>query len=100
MKLRPPSGCGSVSYLGESLVIDSDGSLDVDNEAAEILAGHGFVAVAKPAAAEVADGEGLDAIERLNRSGLFSILRSKGVSVSLPITNEALREAARKAVSR
>ncbi len=37
-------------------------------------------------------------IGTLNRQGLFSFLRNKGVSVSLPVTNEALRALARQAI--
>jgi hypothetical protein len=36
-------------------------------------------------------------ISGLNRPALFAFLRAKGVSVSLPITNEELRAAARRA---
>jgi hypothetical protein len=36
-------------------------------------------------------------VSRLNRPALFSFLRAKGISVSLPITNEELRAAARRA---
>jgi hypothetical protein len=36
-------------------------------------------------------------ISGLNRRELFAFLRAKGVSVSLPITNEELRAAARRA---
>jgi hypothetical protein len=36
-------------------------------------------------------------ISSLNRRALFAFLRAKGVSVSLPVTNEELRAAARRA---
>jgi hypothetical protein len=36
-------------------------------------------------------------ISGLNRRALFAFLRAKGVSVSLPVTNEELRAAARRA---
>lgn len=39
-----------------------------------------------------------DAIATLNRQALFSFLRAKGVSIALPITNEQLRAAARRAL--
>ena len=42
-------------------------------------------------------GEHEQDISGLNRSALFPFLRAKGVSVSLPITNEELRAAARRA---
>jgi hypothetical protein len=40
---------------------------------------------------------GVDDISTLNRRALFAFLREKGVSVSLPITNDELRAAARRA---
>lgn len=42
-------------------------------------------------------GEHEQDISGLNRRALFAFLRAKGVSVSLPITNEELRAAARRA---
>jgi hypothetical protein len=47
------------------------------------------------AAAVNADAE---LISTLNRQGLFAFLRNKAVSVSLPVTNEALRGLARQAI--
>ncbi|MGH6851726.1 MAG: hypothetical protein ACREDJ_00705 [Methylocella sp.] len=43
------------------------------------------------------DTEPGEDISSLNRRALFAFLRAKGVSVSLPITNEKLRVAARRA---
>ena len=37
-------------------------------------------------------------INALNRRALFALLREKGLRVRPPITNDALREAARRAV--
>jgi hypothetical protein len=42
-------------------------------------------------------GEHEQDISGLNRPALFAFLRAKGVSVSLPVTNEELRAAARRA---
>jgi hypothetical protein len=42
-------------------------------------------------------GEHEQDISSLNRRALFAFLRAKGVSVSLPVTNEELRAAARRA---
>jgi hypothetical protein len=42
-------------------------------------------------------GEQEQDISGLNRPALFAFLRAKGVSVSLPVTNEELRAAARRA---
>jgi hypothetical protein len=50
------------------------------------------------AASEPMDGE-VEAISTLNRQGLFAFLRSRGASVSLPVTNEELRAAARRAIA-
>ncbi len=37
-------------------------------------------------------------LSALNRQGLFAFLKSKGVSVSLPVTNDGLRALARQAI--
>ncbi len=42
-------------------------------------------------------GEHEQDISGLNRPALFAFLRAKGISVSLPVTNEDLRAAARRA---
>jgi hypothetical protein len=42
-------------------------------------------------------GEDEQDISGLNRPALFAFLRAKGISVSLPVTNEELRAAARRA---
>jgi hypothetical protein len=42
-------------------------------------------------------GEHEQDISGLNRPALFAFLRAKGISVSLPVTNEELRTAARRA---
>ncbi len=54
------------------------------------------VAVIPPDAAETG-GEHEQNISGLNRRALFAFLRAKGVPVALPITNEELRAAARRA---
>jgi len=41
---------------------------------------------------------GVQMISALSRQGLFAFLRASGVSVSLPITNDELRAAARRAL--
>ncbi len=51
----------------------------------------------QPAAAQPVDADA-ERIAMLNRQGLFGFLRNKGVSVSLPVTNAALRAMARRAV--
>jgi hypothetical protein len=40
-----------------------------------------------------------DELTLLNRPGLFALLKAKGISVSLPITNEELRAMARDALT-
>jgi hypothetical protein len=100
VKLRVPPGCKCISYEGRDLAIDSERSVDVDDDAARILAAHGFSPASSSTFEQGRHEVGLDDVATLNRRGLFSLLRSKGVSVSLPITNEALRTAARKALER
>jgi hypothetical protein len=100
VKLRVPPGCECISYEGRDLAIDSESLVDVDDDAAGILAAHGFSPASLSMPEQGRRKVGLDDVATLNRSGLFSLLRSKGVSVSLPITNEALRTAARKALER
>ena len=108
MKLRAPDSCIGVSYRGRNYGISSDGSIDLDEEACAALAGHGFaIASTKTDAGPQAEperttvhvntveGPADDDIEGLNRVELFALLRSKGVSVSLPITNLELRRLAR-----
>lgn len=101
VKLHVPPGCKCISHEGRDLAIDSEKWVDVDNDTARILVAHGFSPVSSSTLEQGAQEEvHLDEIATLSRSGLFSLLRSKGVSVSLPITNEALRTAARKALER
>lgn len=109
MKLRAPEGCRSVSLYGEALAIPESGSIVVDEAAASILVSHGFalcdtVAPDGPEAAPTPTpdrpGSGSDEVDALGRRGLFALLRSKGVPVSLPITNRELRAAARRALAR
>ena len=50
-----------------------------------------------PDSAMVAIEGNVETISALNRQQLFAFLRSKGVSVSLPVTNEELRAFARQA---
>jgi hypothetical protein len=55
-----------------------------------------------PPVEQTSDAAEVDAdaelIAMLNRQGLFAFLRNKGVSVSLPVTNEALRALARQSI--
>lgn len=110
MKMRAPGSCVGVSYRGRHYAISEDGSVEIDEEACAALEGHGFVCstdvcvVEKPRLEsktdriETEDEEHSgDTIECLNRAALFAFLRSKGVSVSLPITNRELRRRARLA---
>ena len=100
MKLRAPKGCSSVSHGGRILKIAADGSLDIEDEAAEVLAAHGF----QPWEEDTGAAEGIEAFpgddfESLNRKALFALLRKRGVRVALPITNAELRAAARRALA-
>jgi hypothetical protein len=51
-----------------------------------------------PPAQTETGGEQEQDISGLNRRALFAFLRAKGVSVSLPVTNEELRAVARRAL--
>lgn len=99
LKLQAPLGCVAVSFRGASIPIDRDGAVDVDDAAAAILLAHGFLKVSASCSVEAARGDELIDIASLNRGGLFAFLRSKGIAVRLPITNEELRAAARRAVA-
>jgi hypothetical protein len=98
VKLRVPPGCKSISYMGHERTIGPENSIDVDDAVAEILVPHGFSLAIPAISIPQHDGSELDKVAELNRRELFSVLRSRGVSVSLPITNEALREAVRNAL--
>jgi len=98
LKLRAPPNCTAVSYLGEPLTIDSDGTLAVDEVAAQILVAHGFRSNPVSALERSTDRADPGAIAGMSRSALLSLLRSRGVSVSPPITIAALQAAARKAL--
>lgn len=114
MKLRVPRGCAAVSHNGGSLSIMEDGSVEIDDVSLELLVPHGFLlwqsdavevqqasdALSLVAEAGASIAPASDDIERLNRSGLFAFLKANGVSVSLPITNQQLRSAARRALER
>jgi hypothetical protein len=99
MRLLAPPGCVSVSYQGAVVWIGRDGSIDVEEGAAGILAAHGFVSLPSSPTESQSTPPGIDRVAELNRRGLFALLRSKRVPVSLPITNEELRAAARLAIA-
>lgn len=109
IKLRPPPDCGAVSHKNEVIKLDADGYADVEEDVAHVLSVHGFIPVTDGAD----EGDpvsrkhllALPAIEKTvqaddfsgyDRPDLFSFLKAHGVSVSLPITDEALRALARK----
>ncbi len=148
MKLRVPEGCHAVSHAARAIEIAEDGSVEVEDDARNVLISHGFIpwedgqetpnlalmtcdqlvtqamnmtmktieaistedirarlvvaeASMPPDGNEdasnsitISDIEIKD-ISVLNRRELFSFLKIKGVSVSLPVTNEELRAAAR-----
>jgi len=100
MKLHAPVGCTSVSYRNSPLAIDDGGMIDVDETAAAILAAHGFASVPAAVVVQKEESDEADEFAGLNRIELFAFLRTKGISVSLPITNRALRTAARNALER
>jgi hypothetical protein len=95
MKMRAPEGCCGLVHDGRFLAIGADGCVDIDAAEAAALAAHGFVAVPDAPAAD--DADAMPDIDAMGRSALFAYLRDRGVTVTLPITNEALRAAAREA---
>lgn len=64
---------------------------------ARLLAAEAAAPVEQSLAAAVVDADA-ERVSTLNRQGLFAFLRNKGVSVSLPVTNDALRALARQAI--
>ncbi len=107
-------GCHAASHQGRSIAIAEDGTINADDQAAAVFIAHGFRPAednareqdgdAKPAGhgrrskgMSIHPGSDIPDIESLSRKELFALLRAKGVSVALPITNSELREAARRA---
>lgn len=101
MKLRAPAGCASICHDGQIIVVEADGTIDVTKTIAAALTAHGFVPCdeASRMPAEAAATKEVD-IDALKRNDLFAFLRARGIKVALPITNKALRAAARKALTR
>lgn len=101
MKLRAPVHCTGFSHEGRVYHVDTNGLVEVEDHLAAQFLAHGFVLCAEaavPRAMTSADTSPPD-IETLSRRALFALLREKGVRVRLPITNAALREAARQATT-
>jgi hypothetical protein len=102
MRLRVPPGCGAASHGGFAVDIGADGCVEVEEAAARALRAHGFAACEAelddmPSSPDIA--QPVHDIGRLNRRGLFAFLKAKGVSVSLPITNDELRVLALRAAA-
>jgi len=101
MKLRAPAHCTGFSHEGRTYHVDTDGLSEVEEHLAALFLAHGFVPCAEASAPRPmtsVDTSQPD-LETLSRRALFALLREKGVRVRLPITNAALREAARRATS-
>jgi hypothetical protein len=115
MKLKAPVGCCSASHNGRAVLFAEDGTIDVDDNAAPVFIAHGFHPMGPSHGTEAATSEtgdtyssskaerviadtGTGGIEGLSRKELFALLRAKGVSVTLPITNNELRAAARQSL--
>jgi hypothetical protein len=67
---------------------------------ARLIASQGSVVAfgqASQQATSMVDAD-VESISTLNRQGLFAFLKAKGVSVSLPVTNEELRALARQSM--
>ena len=97
MLLRAPAHCTGLSHAGRDYPVGADGRIEVEDHLAPFFLAHGFVREAVQPPSPLVGGEVPD-IDALNRKGLFALLREKGVRVRLPITNDALREAARRAL--
>ncbi len=113
MKLKAPEGCHAASLGGLAVPFTEDGTINVDDNAAFVFIAHGFRPIkigqgtdaAKSKTAEaggIPDGKpvipetGTGGIEALSRKELFAFLRAKGISVTLPITNNELRAAVQR----
>ena len=90
MRLRAPAHCTGLSHEGRDYPVAVDGHIEVEDHLAPFFLARGFTR-APPAAGSTPD------VDALNCPALFALLRDKGVRVRPPITNEALREAARRA---
>jgi hypothetical protein len=103
MRLRVPPGCSAASHAGHAVPIDADGCVDVDENVALALSAHGFSLCELEAGCDRPQPHSIapqvDDIDRLNRRGLFALLKARGVSVCLPVTNDELRALARRAMA-
>ncbi len=98
MWLHAPSGCTGLSCEGRTYHVGSDGLIDVDDRLVGLFLTQGFVPCATNEARRAAAND-LPNIDALDRRALFALLREKNVRVRLPITNAALREAARRVLA-
>lgn len=108
VKLRAPDGISSIVHNGTEIPVANDRSVEVDSHSAQVLKTHGFRAWASRCSTGSTDAvnvpdspQSSDERERdlstLKRPALFAYLRAKGISVSLPVTNDELRAMARRA---
>jgi len=97
MKLKAPADCRSISIGSRVMIVDDDGCVEVGKPDAETLIAHGFTLThnENPSSASVISS--VD-VATLSRRELFRVLKKHQVAVSLPVTNEALRELARQAL--
>ncbi len=111
MKLKAPFSCCAASHNGRAIPFAEDGTIDVDDKVAPVFVAHGFTPVElsqgtdaaerrHPSAEPSIPDTGTDGIDALSRKELFAFLRAKGVSVSLPITNNELRAAVRQSLGK
>jgi hypothetical protein len=99
MLLRAPQGCTGLSYEGRTYHVGSDGLIDVDDRLVALFLTQGFTPCAGNEARRAIGTNDSPDVGALDRRALFALLREKGVRVRLPITNVALREAARRALA-
>ncbi|MDR3407071.1 MAG: hypothetical protein P4L68_01070 [Methylovirgula sp.] len=100
MLLRAPAHCTGLSHEGRDYPVAANGLIEVEDHLAPFFLAHGFLL--SPGAERPRSpppGGNMPDIDALNRRELFALLREKGVRVRPPITNDALREAARRAAN-
>jgi hypothetical protein len=101
MWLRAPAHCTGLSHEGRAHHVGADGLIDVDDQLVPFFLAHGFVpCVGAQTRPDTTSGDNdRPDIEALSRRELFAFLRMRGARVRPPITNAALREAARRSLA-
>lgn len=91
VRLKAPADHTSVSFQGVEYPVD-DGHVEVPETAESVLRSHGYVRPEDaPEAAEPSEDP-----DRMGRNEMFAFLKGRGVAVTLPVTNDRLREIVRE----